>query len=317
MKLILAATMMLTSTLAFAADTPDDPCSFLGDNGDAQAQLRVNNCRLLLKNKLIPNTAALDYTLRYMRDNTGKLADDRCLPPSVGASTRTIRVRAGGRIVTRQVTSGRTGEQGMSKDVLRQGVKNQCHFLINDTTASIRGFPYRGPAYHVDLCAQNPSKIVTTTYFNKGTGRGHSDISGRHTTVVGAFLTASTSFDFRPYRMSGGYQEILRQTRRQTGKGKIVGVRLFGLNSSNNNTSASKPLHVSPYRSSWGCPSTGMENGPLLERLAANGPSLVMNYGPSSYHRSTTQCFNEGPAPQQGPTVRQLASTAGSREGRR
>lgn len=317
MKLILPLMIVLSHNAAFADDAPEDICRFLGDGQDkALAELRVANCHQLVSRKLIPNSEALDYTLRYMRDNSGKLADDRCLPPKVGTERRTVTVRTKRGPVKRTVVSSAvSGEANMSRDVLRQGVKNQCQFLINDTTSTVKGFPNRGNAYWVDLCSKDAAKLVTKTYFNKGTGRGNRDVPGANTTVVGAFLTGSSTFNFVPYRMSNGYREIARMSRKQNGSSKITAVRLFGVNSSNNDTSRSKPLHVSPYRSSWGCPSTSPENAPLIEKLAQNGPSLVMNYGPSQFHKSTTSCENE---PGKGtPQNRQLANTTPNRAGLR
>lgn len=314
MKLILPMMIVLSHFAAHADDSPEDVCRFLGEGQNkAQAELRLANCRKLVSKKLIPNAEALDYTLRYMRDNSGKLADDRCLPPKVGTERRQVTVRTKRGPVTRTVVSSAvSGEANMSRDVLRQGVKNQCQFLINDTTSTVKGYPNRGNAYWVDLCSNDDSKLVKKTYFNKGTGRGNGDNPGANTTVIGAFLTASSTFNFVPYKMSAGYRQIQRQSKR------LTAVRLFGVNSSNNDTSRSKPLHVSPYRSSWGCPSTSPENAPLIEKLAQNGPSLVMNYGPSAYHKSTVSCENE-PGKNKQPVLqnRQLATTGARGEGRR
>jgi hypothetical protein len=228
----------------------DDPCAFLDTN-----QKRTN-CRALLQGNQIPNKEALLYTLAYMEANTGRLADARCLPK-------------------------RTESVGMSSAKLKKGIRNTCQFIINDVNTKWRGYPHRSNAYFVDLCASDSRKIVRAFYMNKGTGTEKSkyaDRDGAHATNLGAYLTGDQVFSFNPYRMTAPYQAIVKR------RGRIPAVRLFGVQSTNNDTSLSKPMHVSPYYSSWGCPSIAPDNAWMLTTLAKSGPSLVMNYGPSKYH---------------------------------
>ncbi len=183
------------------------------------------------------------------------------------------------------------GKGVLSKEKIRGGIANGCQFVINDLNSRYQGMINRSNAYYVDLCAKDSKKIVTHFYMNKGTGtssHGYSDREGAHSTVAGAFLTAPHTFDFHPFRMSSGYRQIAREL------GHIPALRIVGLNSSNNSTDFGKPIHVSPYKSSWGCPSVSSQDAWVLQKLAARGPSLLVNYGPSSLHQSTRSCENNG-----------------------
>jgi hypothetical protein len=264
-------------------------CDDLSSIDDGKSTLRVKNCEAVLQN--IPNKDAATFTMQYFKDNYQHLADSSCAEESSSVAHGVL-----------------------SKTKVDGGIQNGCQMVLNDTQKSWPGFPNRMTAYYVDLCATDSKKAVTKFYMNKGTGssrRGFSDSNGAHTTLAGAFLTDDQTFAFRPYKMSKGYTQIKKQL-----GGKIPALRLVGLNSSNNTSEYSKPIHASPYKSSWGCPSVAPENAWIMQKLASNGPSLLMNYGPSSMHQSTTTCHNQSsPAKKSGSSAVKATSkkTSGSK----
>lgn len=217
---------------------------------------RRDNC--LKAFKIIPNKKALSYTLRYLQLNSGGLKDPSCLVHG--------------------------------KDQAKKGIHNTCSFVINDLTSKYKGSPLRANAYYVDLCANNSKDIVKSFFVNKGTGTAnanYADRQGAHSTNAGAYLTGDKLVNFIPYHLSAAYKGLKRML-----GGFIPALDLIGLHSTNNNTSDSKPMHASPYKSSWGCPSVSADAVSIMRKLAASGPSLVMNYGPSQFHPedSLTKC---------------------------
>jgi hypothetical protein len=263
----LAATFILKPSVALAAD--GSPCAALtaANLKDEFSTLRIRNCQTLVARGLIPNQNAFTYTLQYLRDNYRKLADPSCAMRSVAIASHHV----------------------MNKDKVLRGIQNGCQFVINDTTSMWEGMKLRTPAYFVDLCSKNPDKVVRKFFMNVGTGPRYVDKEGNHSTVAGAFMTDSATYSFQPFRKSPGYRKIEKSMK----GGRLPGLRLVGLNSSDCRTDFGKPLHVSPYQSSWGCPSVGVENADILFTLAEHGPSLVINYGPPDFHNSTTTCTND------------------------
>ena len=252
--------------LSAANSKATEVCDNLASIDDGKSALRVKNCEVAMKS--IANKDAATFTMKYFKDNYHRLADSSCAEQSSSV--------ARGVLTRVQVDSG---------------IQNGCQLVLNDTQRAVRGFPNRMTAYYVDLCATDSSKAVTQFFMNKGTGsarKGYADNNGAHTTLAGAFLTDNQTFAFSPYKMSSGYRQIKKKL-----GGRIPALRLVGLNSSNNSSEYSKPIHASPYKSSWGCPSVSPENAWIMQKLASNGPSLLMNYGPSSLHQSTTSCHNQ------------------------
>lgn len=216
------------------------------------------NLNCLAAYRQVPNSSALTYTLRFLLLNSNGLKDPSCVR-SRGAGTK-------------------------------QGIKNTCQFVLNDLTSVYDGNPLRAHAYFIDLCTSDSGRVVKHFYVNKGTGTAraqYADREGEHSSNPGAYLTGTKVVAFEPYKASGAYEQI-----KDSMGGFIPAVRLTGLHSTNNDTSGSKPMHASPYRSSWGCPSVSPDAVGIMRQLAANGPSLVMNYGPSQFHptSSLTKC---------------------------
>ncbi|HRO66579.1 MAG TPA: hypothetical protein PL182_03335 [Pseudobdellovibrionaceae bacterium] len=299
LSVLFLSAVLFSSTLARGADGSDPenlpadpvvertgPCAFLEKNS-----IRERNCLTILSRKLIANEKAFTYTMEYLRDNSGRLADSSCLPETVGFMPKTVTIKKKKKTIVKTVVTGKPGEEGVTVDTLKNGIQNKCVFFLNDVGAS-KGHP-QAQGYLVDLCATDEKKVVTKITTNKGTGTGagnakFTDVEGKKTTLVGAFITAPQVHDFIPFKMSGGYKKIKKK------EGRIRGLRLFGLNSSNNDTYQGKPMHASPYNTSWGCPSVRGEDSWIMDKLVEGGPALVMNYGPESYHQSTTVCENEG-----------------------
>lgn len=241
-------------------------CANLASIEDSKSEIRVKNCEAAYA--AIGNKEAFTYTMKYFKDNYRKLADPTCAEQSSS--------------VARGI---------LSKGKVDEGIQNGCSMVVNDIKSTYNGAANRTTAYYIDLCAPDSKKAVTKFYMNRGTGsarKGFMDSSGAKTTLAGAFLTDNKTFAFSPYKMSKGYVQIKRKL-----GGKIPALRLVGLNSSNNSSEYSKPIHASPYNSSWGCPSVAPENAWVMSKLASNGPSLLMNYGPASMHQSTTSCHNQ------------------------
>lgn len=262
------------------------PCAFLEKDS-----IRERNCELIRSQKLIPNEKAFSYTMDFLRDNTGKLADPSCLPEAVGYTPKTVTIKKKKKTIVKTIVTGKPGEEGVTVETLKDGIQNKCVFFLNDVESS-KG-KQQAQGYLVDLCSTDPKKVVTEITTNKGTGTGagnakFTDIEGKKTTLIGAFITAPRVHGFVPFKMTSDYKSIKKK------QGKLRGLRLFGVNSSNNDTYQGKPMHASPFSSSWGCPSVSGEDSWIMDKLVEGGPALVMNYGPDSYHQSTTVCQNEG-----------------------
>ena len=234
-------------------------------------EVRTRNCLRLLdmaNRGEIPRDA-LVYTLNYLKLNLGELQDESCI---------------------------RVAEHGL--------LENSCQFQLNDLNQRVSGFPHRSPSYFIDLCHGGEGGfgqgLVHRSFINRGTGSendSYADVSGRRTTTVGPFLTGSYG-PFTPYRVNQAYRNIGVGTcnaNTPIEDCRVPRLELIGLASSNNDSTAAKPMHVSPYRSSWGCPSIQPEDRWQMVALYRNGPSLVMNYGPERFHSrsSLTSCNND------------------------
>lgn len=158
----------------------------------------------------------------------------------------------------------------------RAKIQNTCQLVINDVQTAYGGNSLRSAAYMVDLCAKKSSDRVYNFYMNKGTGKRYVDTEGAHSTNMGVYLTDSHIEAFNPFKVTTSYVQIRRHL------GIIPVLRLEGLQASNNDTAHGKPFHISPYNSSWGCPSTGEQHVKVMRKLAAGGRSIIVNYGPSS-----------------------------------
>lgn len=253
LKVVLFVILSGFGQLAYSAETAESVCAKFDSP-------RKENC--LAAFKAVPNKKALTYTLRFLQLNSSGLKDSSCVRPG----------------------------KHIKKNPAKKGIQNTCSFVLNDLTSKYKGSPLRANAYFVDLCAPSGKGVVKSFYVNKGTGTAHAnyaDRSGAHTTNPGAYLTADQIVNFVPNTLSAGYRWLSKLF-----GGMIPSLRMVGLHSTNNDTADGKPMHVSPYKSSHGCPSISADSVGIMRKLAEKGPSLVMNYGPDQFHPedSLTNC---------------------------
>lgn len=248
--------------------TQDTPMS-------VQQQLRITNCERIVNNGSVPNQAAFSYAIRYLAENQNALKDPSCAFETASDDTECAVCQSSERI--------------------RRGIQNGCTFLLNDLERPWGDGTTRTTGYFIDLCATDPSQTVSRLKINTGTGARYNDRGGARSTLAGAFLMDDGVRNFTPYNPRP-YGEM----RRSLG-GRLPVVRLLGLNSSNNTTDYDKPMHVSPFRTSWGCPSVGAEAVPFMRRLAENGPSLLMNYAGEQFEQRGNSCINSTEAGQSAP----------------
>lgn len=220
----------------------------------------VAGCEKFLKDKSIPQDA-LKYTLEIYRNNINGLRMNKCV---LGTPSDHYSV-----------------PDDFHKADLLKGIKNKCQVMINDTRAKQGAL--RGTFHFLNLCTGDKR----TGYFNLGTrtfSNDYQNICGKRTTVLGAFLTADEDFLYTP--SDRDYAAIKKRF-----GGGAPAVAVFGLQNTNNRSAnCYKYIHVSPYKSSWGCPSISPENGDLIAKLADNGPSLVVNYGPENKMEDPSKC---------------------------
>ncbi len=266
---LINALLMLTGLLHFAADAnasgvmnsiaeqvcaPLHDARFQGPN----YQARISNCEDMVLRQKVKNLGALQYTIQYFANNFGKLRDSSCAIQRLGSDDQCSLCEKPAEV--------------------EKGIRNGCTMVINDIENNHPQHSNRSTGYFIDLCARNPAQNLKTFYVNRGKGHAgqsmYDDVGGRRTTLMGAFLTDTMVQPFSPYSNPGRYQNLC-------GIRTPLQVRLVGLNATNNDSEESKPMHVSPYESSFGCPSVSCESVPIMKNLAENGPSLVMNYATS------------------------------------
>jgi hypothetical protein len=243
---------------------PDEPLC----EQPALGKVWVQNCQQLFKKSDIPKDA-LRFTMKSLVKNLYEFKSNKCykMPSSKHYSS-----------------AGQTKEN--FKKRMELGIPNKCQIMINDTRQKLPkghddNYELRRQSYYIDLCKKSgPS--VTKLYFNLGEktlSNDYKNAEGYKTTVLGAFLTNTDTFDLS---FNGSkYRKLRVDMEEHMGKHYAPGLLLYGLQETNNNAALNvKYLHVSPYKSSHGCPSIYYKNYWMIEELATNGPSLVVNYGP-------------------------------------
>ncbi len=283
-------TFVIAAILIAAFEAGADPiCDpFRETEGD----IRLANCeRLVLQSKTksdkVPSRAALRYTINYMLKNNGKLKDPSCATNGINPWDKAAAFN--------------------NKESVEKGLDNACSFVINDLNKkwTKQPEPNRTTAYYVDLCETDKTKLVETFYVN-GAKRApvnpfndKPDVAGlgrkgwNTNSLAGAFmLDGQVSGDFLPIR-EGPYAKIRARNIGKFPPGGIPGIRLIGLNSSNNDTETSKPLHVTPFRTSLGCLGVSEKTIPIMEKIVSRERSLLMNYaGTDSEEKGS--CVNDG-----------------------
>lgn len=211
----------------------------------------VTHCKDL--SKKIPRAEALAYTLQYFFENHGQLRDARCA-----------------------LASDTVAAEVFSEEEVKGGITAPRFMLRDMATAKAS----QVDSYLVDLCSGDFKEFKS----NIGTGtsrdsKGFVDVDDKHTTLTGAFLTDDKTSRLVPANPKD-YKRIMKNF------GDKTRVYLVGLNSSNNSTVLSKPMHISPYTSSWGCPSVVAQDADVLTRLVKDGQrSLVITYDKESMQK--------------------------------
>lgn len=238
---------------------------------DQYYELRIRNCERLKKSGSIPNSHALDYTLNYLGQNYHGLKDYSCALDGLTKDTACD--------ICKKPTQ------------IRQGIKNGCSFILNDLKRPWGDGTTRTTGYYIDLCQESADPLVQKFYVNVGTGtitnKNYADIADAKSTLPGAFLTDDKVMPFFPYNPDK-YQTLKKNL-----GGVLPSIRLVGLNTSNNSSEDSKPMHVSPFKTSWGCPSVGQQTAPIMRKLVEKGPALIMNYHSAQYEQKKS-CDNDG-----------------------
>jgi hypothetical protein len=261
LKTLVIAAILIAAFEAGASPICD---AFRGDPTD----IRLSNCERIVRLNLVPNKAALRYTIDYMLNNQGKLKDASC--------------------ATNGINPWDKATSFAKKEEVEKGLENNCSFVINDLNKKWTKQPARNrtTGYYVDLCETDRTKLVETFYINGGSRPANDkpDVPelGRKgwntSTLKGAFmLDGQISGDFTPIR-SAPYEGIRSRNMSKFPPGGIPGIRLIGLNSSNNTTESSKPLHVTPFNTSLGCLGVSEKTIPIMEKIVSRKRSLLMNY---------------------------------------
>ena len=218
------------------------------------------NCKKLINSGKVPKNAFL-YALNVMKKNATSFKSKKCY---------------------RLANSSHYSMKGMNKskfeNVMAGGLKNKCQMMINDYDERISthdgAHKCKTAQYFIDLCSMSPKVEKSFSYVGYGTckkGRGFKNSPGQFTSLLGAFVTANHTFNFQ--KRDPSYTEIARQL-----GGIVPATPLIGLQNSNNRSAVDyKYLHVGAY-TSGGCPSVPREDASKINKLATNGPSLVVNY---------------------------------------
>lgn|GEM_PF-7007223 len=238
-------------------------CEPLRANG---LSVQAKNCEKIVKSGSVPNTDALAYSIKYLTQNLGTLKDPSCAIDGV-----------------RQHAMPRGYcDDCRNEDRIRNGIKNDCTFVINDLEHKWHGEAHRSPGYFIDLCAESKSNLVTSFYINTGRGSGHQNVADNDDSLAGAFLLedqVETNF----VAMSNTKYKGVRS--RLGGASPVI--RLVGLQSSNAGGSYDKPFHVAPpeFHSSLGCMGVSEDlykNG-VMQKMVSRGPSLLVSYAGKSF----------------------------------
>jgi len=229
----------------------------------------IKNCNKLFTNSEIPRDA-LKYTMQAFKHNYDKFRNKNCYLVKKNLDHPSM----GGLTIPR------------IDKIMEKGLPNKCQIVINDTRERPKickdedgrewSCKNRGIMYYIDIC----KGTTTKTYFNMGLGKKFQNISGKNSTVKGVFITGKNSFNFTPgKRTRKKYRRLREKQRTDIGQYKAHAVQLYGLQKTNNGAAEDgKYMHVSPLFSSFGCPSIDRKNYKMIEELAYNGPSMVVNY---------------------------------------
>ncbi len=236
-------------------------CSIEGMSEEAQ-----KNCQALLASGEVPTNALL-FALDGLKLNATSFKTNGCFDKASGFNN----------VFSHFSTPGLNNKEDFVSN-LNDGIKNKCTMMINDYDDRITthggAFKCQTRMYYIDLCQSEPKVTKSYSYVGYGTcknNRGFLNQTNQGTTLLGFSVTNSEAFAF-------GKQDNAYNTIRKNMGGRVPSVSLFGLQNTNNRSSIDyKYLHVGAYTSA-GCPSIDPKNGWMVDKLASEGPSVVVGY---------------------------------------
>ncbi len=238
-----------------------EACAIEGMSDEAQ-----KNCQDLLASGDVPTNALL-FALDGLKRNSTSFKTNKCFDKANGFNN----------VFSHYSTPG-VGGKGEFVGNLASGIKNKCTMIINDYDDRIKthggSYKCQTSMYYIDLCKSGPKVEKSYSYVGYGTcknNKGFLNESGAGTTLLGFSVTSNQAFSFA--KTDKAYNAI-----RKNMGGRIPSLALFGLQNSNNRSSTDyKYLHVGAYTSA-GCPSIDPKNGWMVDKLASEGPSVVVGY---------------------------------------
>jgi hypothetical protein len=247
--------------------TPEPLGKFHGEcQIEGMSELARKNCQMVLENGLVPRNAFL-FAMKGLQKNATQFKSRACFDQKAGFED----------VFGHYSTPG-LESQGDLEAALETGIPNKCSLIINNYDELLRthdgSYRCQATMYYIDLCGLLPEVHKSYSWVGYGTcknKRGFKNQSGQGTSLLGFSVTGTQSFNFQ--KSDSAYNAI----RRSLG-GKVPAVALFGLQNSNNGSAVDyKYLHVGAYTSA-GCPSIDKKNAWMIEKLAEQGPSVVVGY---------------------------------------
>lgn len=236
-------------------------CAIEGMSEEAQ-----KNCQDLLASGDVPTNALL-FALDGLKRNSTSFKTNECFDKAAGFNN----------VFSHFSTPG-VSNKGDFMANLGSGIKNKCTMIINDYDDRLKthggAYQCQTRMYYIDLCQSEPKVTKSYSYVGYGTcknKKGFLNETGQGTSLIGFSVTNDKAFSF------GKSDKSYNAIRKSMG-GRIPSVSLFGLQNTNNRSSVDyKYLHVGAYTSA-GCPSIDPKNGWMIDKLANEGPSVVVGY---------------------------------------
>jgi hypothetical protein len=270
--------------------TSEEACNIEGMNEQAKA-----NCVKIFADNKVPKNAFL-FALDGLKRNSQSFQTNKCFDTFKGKDDNGNPVNLADRMRTKHQSMGKMREPSDFSDKLDKGIPNKCTMILNDYDDLIKthGGTYKCKAamYYIDMCASKPSVTKTYSYVGYGTCKGTAKSKGGYTakekkanlnanpfhnasnhgtSLLGFSVTGGNRFTY------GSQSKAYKAIRKQLG-GRVPATPLFGFQNSNNGAAVDfKYLHVGAYTSA-GCPSIDPKYSEWIDKLADDGPSVVVGY---------------------------------------
>ncbi len=279
-KVLKSLAVVLVCIFASSANAFTE-CNVFRDSRDPVVEQKLKNCERIFNSGLVPNKAALAYSIKFMMRNHGGLKDPSCALASPKPTYDCANCS--------------------SPEWIEKGVENTCSLVINDLERpwdpKHKGHQRSGSrttGYFIDLCAKKSKDLVSSFYFNGAPGQRFDDTpnpnddNSNSSVLAGAFLLDGSMSEFsigaNNTRGQSRYAKIVERN------GGVPAIHMVGLNSSNNKTEFNKPIHVSAYSRGLGCPGVSESTIPIMKKIVKNGPSLYMAYAGKQFEQSGDRC---------------------------